>query len=320
MFPIAYHLVEKELAQVTQHIRDLACSDSRELEEILSLVLENTGKRLRPTLCLVSGLFYRYDPSLLVPMAAGVELFHTATLVHDDTIDHAEVRRGRPTVSRAWGDHTAVMVGDYLLACAAKLVASTGNLRAIEIFAETLRVVCDGEIRQELSAYALASGMDQYLERITKKTAYLFASAAECGAIVGGAPEEATRALHQYGLWLGTAFQMVDDILDFTATPEQLGKPSGTDLEQGTLTLPAILFLQQGGRQSLVQQGWERPISRERVNAAVEAIRDSGAIAESLEQARKMGDKARRCLQVLPPAPARRALEELVDYVVQRPN
>ncbi|MBI2916441.1 MAG: polyprenyl synthetase family protein [Chloroflexi bacterium] len=320
MLLLAYRLVETELAQVTEHLRGLGRSESTALQQVLALVLENRGKLLRPTLCLASGLFNHYSTSLLVPMAAGVELLHTATLVHDDTIDGAQVRRGRPTVSSAWGDHTAVMVGDYMLACAAKLVASTRNLRVIDCFAETLRVLCEGEIGQELGAYQLGTSREDYLQRIAHKTAHLFANATECGAILSDAPEPAIQALRKYGLLLGAAFQVVDDILDFTATPEQLGKPVGSDLEQGTLTLPTILFLELGGSESLVRRAWAQPVSRECVNEAVVAIRDSRAVAASLDEARQLATQARQCLDCLPAVPARQALEELVDYVVQRPN
>lgn len=319
MVPLAYALVEPELAEVTERVRGLARTDAG-LGEVLSLVLDSQGKRLRPTLCLVSGLFHSYTAPLLVPMAAGVELLHTATLVHDDTIDQAEMRRGRPTVNCSWGDHMAVMVGDYMLACAAKLVASTHNLRVIDCFAEALRVLCDGEIHQELAAFQMVPSRGDYWQRIAHKTAYLFATATECGAILSDAGEEAIQSLRDYGMLLGTAFQVVDDILDFTATPEQLGKPAGSDLMQGTLTLPTILFLEMGGEESLVRAAWERPISADRVNEAVEAIRSSQAIAASFDQALQLGQKARQCLECLPAIPARQALEELVDYVVQRPN
>jgi len=318
--PLAYSLVERELAQVTERLQALAHTEAPGLGAVLGQVLDNRGKLLRPTLCLTSGLFANYSTPLLVPMAAGVELLHTATLVHDDAIDHAETRRGQPTVSSTWGDHTAVMVGDYLLACAAKLVASTHNLRVIDCFAETLRVLCDGEIRQELGAYQLGTSRDDYLQRITNKTAYLFATATECGAVLSAADEQTVQALRRYGTLLGTAFQMVDDILDFTATPEQLGKPAGSDLEQGTLTLPSILFLEMGGSESIVRVAWDKQSSRQQVNDAVEAIRSSRAVAASFEEARQLAVQARQCLDCLADVPARRALEELVDYVVQRPN
>ena len=177
-------------------------------------------------------------------MAASVELLHTATLVHDDVIDKASTRRGRATVNSAFHNATTVMLGDYLFAHAADQVVRTNNLRVVQLFTDTLMVMAKGEIRQDIAAYDSRLEIQDYLNRIGGKTASLFATACEGGAMVSGQPEQAVHALREYGYNFGMAFQIVDDILDFTGDEAEMGKPVGSDLMQGTLTLPALLLME----------------------------------------------------------------------------
>src|SRR5437867_707470 len=251
---------------------------------MLDVVLSGGGKLLRPALALLSGRFGRYGLSLIDPLAASVELLHTAPLVHDDVIDSAATRRGRPTVNSSFQNSTTVMLGDYLFAHAADQVVKTDNLRVVRLFSNTLMIMAKGEIGQDLAAYDSRQTIRDYLQRIGGKTASLFATACEGGAIVSGAQEEWIEALRQYGYNFGMAFQIVDDILDFTGDESLMGKPVGSDLMQGTLTLPALLLMERAPGDNPVQKYFARP-PVERLARAVEPVRTSELAEESYAMA-----------------------------------
>ena len=214
------------------------------LSEQLSYVVKETGKGIRPALTLLSGKFFKYNLTYLLPMAVSVELMHTATLVHDDAIDKALTRRGQATINSIWGDEIAILMGDFLFAKAGEFVADTQTPRVIKLFSQTLGIISSGEINQFRGAFKLDQNREDYFQRIYGKTASLFSLATQSGAILSQAPEEAVAVMKEYGDNLGIAFQIVDDILDFTSTEEAMGKPVGSDLTQGTLTLPAMLVME----------------------------------------------------------------------------
>jgi len=224
-----YAPVQKDLTRVKNRLRSISRIDFPWLSEQLSYVAKGSGKRIRPALTLLAGRFYNYDLKCLLPMAVSVELMHTATLVHDDAIDKSMVRRGKPTINKLWGEETAVLLGDYLFARAGMSVADTYNTRVIRLFSQTLATISSGEINQFLEAFNLEQTRQHYFKRIFSKTASLFSLATESGAILSGAPEKSVKLLKEYGDNLGIAFQIVDDILDFTGTEETLGKPVGSD-------------------------------------------------------------------------------------------
>ncbi len=238
-----YCSVQEDLARVEDSLKAVSAVGFDRLAELLGYSLERSGKRIRPALTLLCGRFYTYDLDRLLPMAVSVELMHTATLVHDDAVDKSAVRRGRPTVNKVWGEDKAVLLGDYLFARAGEFCADTGNLRVIKLFSQTLGIISSGEIKQSFDAFNLEQTREDYLQRISSKTASLFSLATKSGAVLSRAPEMVVEALAEYGHNLGIAFQIVDDILDFVGTEEELGKPVGSDLAQGTLTLPAMLLL-----------------------------------------------------------------------------
>ncbi|MBI2913142.1 MAG: polyprenyl synthetase family protein, partial [Chloroflexi bacterium] len=242
---------------------------------------------------------------------------HTATLVHDDVIDSASTRRGRPTANSVFQNSTTVMLGDYMFAHAADQIARTGNIRVIRLFSQTLMVMAKGEIRQDLTAYDSRQTVRDYLQRIGGKTASLFATACEGGAIVSNQPEEWIEALRDYGYNFGMAFQIVDDILDFTGDEAQMGKPVGSDLMQGTLTLPSLLLMERQPRSNPVQRYFGRP-SKERLAQAVAMIRDSDIPRESYDMAGDFSRRAREALAPLPDSEDRQTLVELTDSVLDR--
>ena len=314
---LLYGAVQEDLSRVERVFESLKHADYGPLGDMLDIVLSGGGKLLRPALALLSGRFGHYDLDLLVPLAASVELLHTATLVHDDVIDQAATRRGRPTVNSAFHNSTTVMLGDYLFAHAADQVVKTDNLQVVRLFSDTLMIMAKGEIRQDLTAYDSRQTIRDYLQRIGGKTASLFATACEGGAIVSGQPDPWTQAFHDYGYNFGMAFQVVDDILDFTGDPDAMGKPVGSDLMQGTLTLPSLLLMDRSPKSNPVQKYFARP-SRERLAEAVQAVLDSGVIEESYEMARDFSRRANDALDVLPDLEDRETLRDLTDYILDR--
>jgi len=314
---LLYGPVQEDLALVEATFKSLKQVDFASLTEMLDLVLAGGGKLLRPALTLLAGRFGVYDLDLLVPLAASVELLHTASLVHDDVIDNAATRRGRPTVNSAFDNATTVMLGDYMFAHAADQVARTGNIRVIRLFSQTLMMMTKGEIGQDLTAYDSRQTVRDYLQRIGGKTASLFATACENGAIVAQEPEEWVEALRSYGYNFGMAFQIVDDILDFTGDEAEMGKPVGSDLMQGTLTLPSLLLMERYPRGNPVQKFFARP-RKELLTQAVEMVREGDIPQESYEMARSFCARAHEALSVLPDDPARQALYNLTDYVLER--
>ena len=320
--PALYGPVAGDLPLVEAKLASLAAEGAPWLREMLVPVLAGAGKRMRPAVALLAGRFGRYEPERLVPLAASVELLHTATLVHDDVIDASPERRGRPTAAALFQNGPSVMLGDYMFAHAADFVAETGNIRAIRAFAKTLRVMATGELEQDLSAFEYSEDVQRYFDRIAGKTASLFATAAEGGAIVADAGEPAIEAMRRYGQRLGMAFQIVDDVLDFTGDAEAMGKPVASDLRSGTLTLPAILYLQREPDDNPVRRAFDGVRPRANFERAIAAIREGGVLAEAMGVARRFASEALDAIERAPRDGAdpetRETLAGLVSEVLDR--
>ena len=313
-----YQPVQEDLAKVKENLRSIIKVDFPWLSEQLGYVVRGGGKGLRPALTLLAGKFYHYNLKYLLPMAASVELMHTATLVHDDAIDKSVARRGKPTIYKMWGEEPAVLLGDYLFAKAGEFVSDTQSPRVIKLFSQTLATISSGELSQFFGAFKLEQTRQHYFQRISSKTASLFSLATESGAILSGAPEKSVTALKEYGYNLGIAFQIVDDILDFTGTEEELGKPVGSDLSQGTLTLPAMLFLERYPEDSPVKRLFENKDKHENIKQAIELIRNSSVVEECYTVALEYCARACQNLSLLPENTSRQALSTLADYVIDR--
>ncbi len=313
-----YQPIEEDLVEVEKRLRSATKVDAPQLAGLLDHTLGSGGKRVRPALVLLSGKFHHYDLGCLLPMAVAIETLHTATLVHDDVIDNSSVRRGRPTVNRVWGEDKALLLGDYLLAKAEELVANTQNLRVVKLFGQTLMTICGGELDQAFNAFSLAQTREQYFQRISSKTASLLSLATESGAILSGATENLVNDLKWYGHNLGIAFQIVDDILDFIGTEEELGKPMGSDLAQGTLTLPAMLLLERYPEDNSVKKVFQNEDRQKNIELTLELVRDSPIIEECYKVADDYCSQACQNLKQLPDNASRRALFELAEYVTQR--
>jgi len=315
---ISYGSVQEDIALVEAALGALRDVDFAPLAQMMDVGLSGGGKRLRPALALLAGKFGEYDLELLVPLAASIELLHTATLVHDDVIDNAATRRGRPTVNSLFRNTTTIMVGDYMFAHAADFVARTGNVRVIRLFSQTLMAITRGEIRQDMTAFDARQTVDHYLQRISGKTASLFAAACEGGGVVTGAPEDHVQALREYGHNLGMAFQIVDDILDFMGDEDEMGKPVGSDLMQGTLTLPSLLLMERYPQENPVGKLFGQRRRQEHLSEAVEMIRSSDIPQESYSMAAGFGRRAEEALATLPSNEARETLRDIVHYVLDR--
>jgi len=311
-------LVQEDLVKVEDELRSVSEVDSPCLSELLDYVIRGGGKRIRPMLTLLAGKFYDYNLSYLLPMATAVELLHTATLVHDDAIDNSLIRRGRPTINSMWGEDKAVLLGDYLFAKAGEFTAATGNQRVIMLFAQTLETISAGELNQVFNAFNLEQTRQHYFQRISSKTASLFSMATESGAILSQAPEESVQALKRYGYNLGTAFQIVDDILDFTGTEEEMGKPIGSDLAQGTLTLPAMLLLERFPEDNPVKRLFQNGDKQKNIELAIELVCNSSIAQECYAVATDYCSKAFHNLSLSPDNASRQTLIQLADYIIRR--
>ena len=313
-----YEPIQEDLAKVEDSLRSISKVDFSWLSEMLEYSLSGGGKRIRPALTLLAGKFYDYNLDYLQPMAAAVELMHTATLVHDDAIDKSLVRRGRPTINSVWGEEKAVLLGDYLFARAGEFATDTKNLQVVRLFTQTLATISSGELSQTLSAFNLEQTREDYLQRICRKTASLFSLATESGAILSQAPEKSIQTLKDYGHNLGVAFQVVDDILDFVGTEEEMGKPVGSDLAQGTLTLPAMLLLERYPEDNSVKRLFHNEDKDRNVELAIEMVRNSSIVEECCRIASDYCARACRNLNPLPDNDSRQSLIQLADYIARR--
>ena len=314
----AYQPVLESLDRVKKQIMGLARDQSPILTELLEHVLDTKGKRIRPAITLLASRFHPNDGVKAEKMAMAVELLHVASLIHDDTVDNSDTRRGKATVSSVWGRNAAVMLGDYVFATSATFVCDTGNIRVIRRFSETIMDLSSGELTEMTRAFSPVQTREEYLQALYKKTASLFFTSAESGAVLSGAPEGDVDALKGYGYNLGMAFQIVDDILDFDGTSEEVGKPVGRDLAQGIMTLPAIIALEDHPRDNPIHVLFRRPTDQEALQRAVETVQEPSNMERAYEVADQYCGVALEQLARLEKSQPRDSLEELVGYVLRR--
>jgi geranylgeranyl pyrophosphate synthase len=312
-----YAPVNDDLIEVEKNIRSVSQVDFPWLSQILKHSLEAGGKRIRPALTLLSGKFYHYQFDYLSQMATAIELLHTATLIHDDAIDESDTRRGRTTIYKLWGTDAAVLLGDYLFAQAGVSVSGTQNIRTIRLFSETLMIISRGELNQGINSFNLNQTRENYIQRIYGKTASLFSLSTESGGILSQAPENVIQLLKNYGYHLGIAFQIVDDILDFTGTEAELGKPAGSDLCQGTFTLPAMILNELYPSDNPVKSLFKTRDTKF-IKIAIEQIRNSSIVDDCYKVAQSYCDNACREIQILPDNIYKNSLKNLADFVVTR--
>jgi geranylgeranyl pyrophosphate synthase len=311
--------IHADLQAVEAKMREAALANQNAaLTSALEHLLASGGKRVRPAVALLSARLFDAEPSRAVGLAAAIEMLHTATLVHDDLIDGSLLRRGLPTMNAQWTPGATVLTGDFLFARAAALASETDSVRVMNVFARTLMIIVNGEINQMFVGRGQAS-REGYFQRIYAKTASLFAVAAEAATILGEAEEHTINAMRHFGREVGMAFQIVDDILDFTGDQAMLGKPVGSDLRQGLFTLPVLLYFDKHPDDRDVAALLDgHSGDGERVERVVQAVRDSGAIAVALDEAKTYVGRAQASLAAMPANNYRRALSDLAEYFVSR--
>ncbi len=299
-------------------MRDVTNGHHPDLSAALDHLLSSGGKRVRPAVALLTGEMLKADRDKLISLAASIELLHTATLVHDDLIDGALLRRGIPTLNAEWTPGATVLTGDFIFACAAKLAAETDSVELMYQFAETLSTIVNGEITQMFSR-DFAYHKDEYLDRIYAKTGSLFVLATTAPSILSPMRDSTYDIAREFGYGIGMAFQITDDILDFTGKQSSVGKPVANDLRQGLLTLPAIYYRELNPGDPRIRDIMEgKGLKEEDLNQLVSDIQESSAIERSVDQARIFINHALDALDSLPHSPEHEALESLSMYVVDR--
>lgn len=312
-------LVEDDMKAVDGLILQRLESDVVLINQIGHYIVNSGGKRLRPMIVLLAAQALGYTGDKHINLAAIIEFIHTATLLHDDVVDGSDLRRSRDTANAVWGNAASVLVGDFLYSRAFEMMVDVDNMRIMEILSHATNRIAEGEVLQLLNCHDPDTDEQKYLEVILRKTATLFEAGAQLGAVLCNAPEVEERALANYGLHLGIAFQIIDDALDYSNSAEEIGKNIGDDLAEGKPTLPLIRAMQVGTpeqKQSLrevIESG-----GREHIDVVKSAIESTDAISYTFKLAEREADKAKQALEVLPPSSFRSALSTLADFSADR--
>jgi octaprenyl-diphosphate synthase len=312
-------LIPDDLGAINRHIEKQLSSDVALIRQMGAYIVAAGGKRLRPLTLVLAARSLDYSGTAHIDLAAVIEFIHTATLLHDDVVDESELRRGRQTANDLWGNAAAVLVGDFFYSRAFQMMVAVDHMHVMEIMATTTNAIAEGEVMQLLNTHNPDITEQQYLETITRKTARLFESAGRLGAILADAGPATEQALADYGLNLGIAFQIVDDMLDYTADAEEMGKNAGDDLAEGKATLPLIHAL--GECSPDQHQLLSSAISEGHRDWLIEVkaiIESTGALAYTSRRARDYAEAATQSLETLPASPYRTALAHLADFSVSR--
>jgi len=307
------------MRRVDEVIRDRLASRVVLIDQISHYIINAGGKRIRPRLLLLFADAFGFEGQARYELAATVEFIHTATLLHDDVVDESSLRRGRSTANAIFGNAASVLVGDFLYSRAFQMMVSINQMRVLDVLADATNTIAEGEVLQLMNMHDPDLAVDEYLRVIRFKTAKLFEASARLGAILGGAPAAIEESCAAYGRSLGTAFQLVDDLLDYEGKSDELGKNVGDDLREGKPTLPLLIAMERGTPQEreLVRHAIEAG-EVERLAEVVAIVRRTGAIDATRDAALIEADKARECLSSVPAGAAREALLELCDRSVRR--
>jgi octaprenyl-diphosphate synthase len=311
--------LEADMRAVDGVIRTRLDSEVLLIRQVAEYIVGGGGKRLRPLLLVLSAGAFGYRGPHRHELAAVVEFIHTATLLHDDVVDESDLRRGRSTANALFGNSAAVLVGDFVYSRAFQMMVGVNNMRVLQVLADATNVIAEGEVMQLMSCHNPDIEESNYLEVIRCKTAKLFEAATRLGAILGGAPRDQENAVADYGMRLGTAFQLIDDVLDYSGEQVVIGKNLGDDLAEGKPTLPLIYAIRHGteSQARLVRHAIEHG-GRDELTAVIEAIRSTGALEYAREQARRESRAAGEALARLPHSRQREYLLQLADFAVTR--
>ncbi|PZC50415.1 MAG: heptaprenyl diphosphate synthase/octaprenyl-diphosphate synthase [Chloroflexi bacterium] len=320
MLDFIYDPIKLQLDSVDQKLNSLSYQNHSVMKILLDQTIAIPGKRIRPALTLLVGKALQGEEHVITTMAAAIELLHVASLIHDDMVDHANTRRGQPTVSKIWGNNVAVMFGDFVFASSAVYVCETDNVRVIKRFSETIQELSIGQIIESINSFDANVTIEDYKKRIYNKTATLFRTAAESSAILSNAPEETIKSFISFGYNLGMAFQIMDDILDFEGSEEVTGKPVGNDLLEGTVTLPTILLFKQLKRDDPLFSMFKDGQSAEARAKVVEMIQSTSVLDQSHSIAEEFCNVAHTDILKIPDSRERDSLVELINFGLQRKN
>ncbi len=316
-----FELVRSDLQKVEEEFCLQSVSSVEPISEIAEYLQVSGGKRLRPALVLLSSKMCGYQDFPAIRLSAVVELIHTATLVHDDIIDGAETRRGRPSANRRWGNHMSVLAGDWLYMQAFNVALAERNFKILDLLIGVTQVMVEGELLQLTHLHKMDVTEEAYLELADRKTAMLFSTCLRLGAVLGGRSEQEESMLGSYGSNLGMAFQLIDDILDFTSSEEVLGKPIGSDLREGKITLPLIYLLQRctsAEAESVARVLRDGNYQSVPFSEIMDLIERYGTLRAARERARRFAESAKGCLDIFPESQYKDALRSLADFIVER--
>lgn len=314
-------LVKSDMERVNQTILSRTGSEVTMIPEVANHLISSGGKRLRPMLTLATAGLTQYTGEGHLKLAASVEFMHTATLLHDDVVDESDMRRGKLAARMVWGNEASVLVGDFLLGQAFKMMVEVGSLACLDVLSSAAAVIAEGEVMQLSAAKDLQTSEDDYLAVIRAKTAALFAAACEVGPILANRPKAEIAACRSYGANLGIAFQLIDDALDYGGVAAKLGKNTGDDFREGKITLPVVLAYRRGNDEE--RAFWARTLEDANIadgdlETALATMRRHRALDDTIERARHYGAMARDALELFPASPWKHALIDVVGFCVSR--
>jgi geranylgeranyl pyrophosphate synthase len=310
-------LLEDKLNLVDEKMMSRSDGYHPDLTAALEHLMESGGKRIRPIITLLMGSMLGADEEKLISLSASIEMLHTATLVHDDLIDGALLRRGNPTLNAHWTPAATVLTGDYIFAQAALLAAEIESTEAMSLFAETLSIIVNGEISQLFGRNEFST-IEDYYQRIYEKTGSLFALSAKAAALISPVDREYIEPAERFGREIGKAFQIVDDVLDFTGDQTKVGKPIGNDLRQGVQTLPVYFYRESNPKDEVLKECLDGKAEEKAVDDLIKRINSSGAIQKALDEAKKCVGNAIKTLSDFPDSPDKASLIELASYIIDR--
>ncbi len=316
-----YQEIKPELEEVENCLQAITSSSNPFLAEINQFLFAKKGKRIRPALVILAAKLFGYRGGDHIFMASLVECIHTASLIHDDIVDNSRLRRGRSTIHTRWGPNLSVLLGDHLYIQTINLLLQSGHDLIIQLLSRTAGQMVEGEIKEFLMSGNFSLEEKEYLEIIRQKTAFLFAASCEIGGLLAGAGEAQLKLLHDYGCYLGMAFQVVDDLLDYQGEESVLGKPTFSDLNEGRITLPLIHSLSGDGqplRERIISLAQKKPIAEEGKREILNILEENGSLDYCFRKAKEFKEEGCRRLEGLPASSHRDALARLADYVLYR--
>jgi octaprenyl-diphosphate synthase len=314
-------LTKADMSRVNDTILARTGSDVTMIPEVANHLISSGGKRLRPMLTLATANLCNYKGDGHLKLAASVEFMHTATLLHDDVVDASDMRRGKPAARMLWGNEASVLVGDFLLGQAFKMMVEVGSLPCLDVLSTAAAVIAEGEVMQLSAAKNLSTSEDEYLAVIRAKTAALFAAACEVGPLLANSGKDSITACRSYGTNLGVTFQLIDDVLDYGGTAAKLGKNVGDDFREGKITLPIVLAYRRGDEAE--RQFWSSAIEKgahddAALEKAIALLRKHRALEDTVERAKHYGAMAKDALGIFPDSPLKKALTDVVDFCISR--